>query len=91
MKYISLAVSIFLFVSVAQAQTKSNAAIQQQLKSLGSGQIYVNFDENSKVTTIKAVADNFSNDEAKRAGVKAMNFAVGALYAGDRIERDVHQ
>jgi len=91
MKYISLLVSLFLFISAAQAQTKSNAAIQQQLRSLGSGQINVTFDENSKVTTIKAVADNFSNDEAKRAGVKAMNFAVGVIYPGGGLDRSPDQ
>ena len=87
MKYISLAISLILFASAGQAQTKTNAAIQQQLKTLGSEQIAVNFDQNSKVTTIKAVAENFSNDEAKRAGVKAMNFAVGVIFPGDGLDR----
>ena len=91
MKYLSLLVSVFLFVSAASAQTKSNAAIQQQLKSLGSGQIGVHFDEGSKVTTIKAVAENFSDAEAKRAGVKAMNFAVGVIYPGNGLDRSPDQ
>ena len=87
MKYLSLLIVLPLLVFAAQAQTKTNAAIQQQLKTLGSGQIAVNFDQNSKVTTIKAVAENFSNDEAKRAGVKAMNFAVGVIFPGDGLDR----
>ena len=91
MKYLSLLIVLLLFVFSTQAQTKTNAAIQQQLKSLGSGQISVNFDENSKVTTIKAVADNFSNEESKRAGVKAMNFAVGVIYAGNGLDRSPDQ
>jgi hypothetical protein len=90
MKQISLIVTVFLLVSAATAQTKSNDAIRQQLKSLGS-EIAVNFDQNSKVTTIKGVAENFANDEAKRAGVKAMNFAVGVIYPGDGLDRSPEQ
>ena len=52
---------LFIFASFAAAQAKPNAAIQQELRSLGSGQIEVNFDAVSKVTTIRAVADNFAN------------------------------
>jgi hypothetical protein len=90
MKSLSL-ITILLLAVCAHAQTRSNAAIQQQLKSLGARQISVNFDQNSKVTTIKAVADNFSNDEAKRAGVKAMNFAVGLIYPGGGLDRSPDQ
>lgn len=90
MKHISLLVSIFVLISAASAQTRSNDAIRQQLKSLGS-EIAVNFDQNSKVTTIKGVAENFANDEAKRAGVKAMNFAVGVIYPGDGLDRSPEQ
>lgn len=85
-----LIVSILLLISAATAQTKTNDAIRQQLKSLGS-EIAVSFDQNSKVTTIKGVAENFANDEAKRAGVKAMNFAVGVIYPGDGLDRAPEQ
>lgn len=87
MKYLSFLFVLSLSVFAAHAQTKSNAAIQQQLKSLGSGQISVEYDEASKVTKIKGVAENFANDEAKRAGVKAMNFAAGVIYPGSGLDR----
>jgi hypothetical protein len=70
------------------AQSKSNSAIEQQLRSSGANAT-VHFDENSTVTTLKGVAENFSDADTKRSGAKAMNFAVGALYAGDKIERSV--
>lgn len=78
---------ILLSISV-QAQAKTNTAIEQQLRSSGSNAT-VHFDPNSKVTTLKGVAENFSEADTKRAGVKALNFAVGALYAGDKIERSL--
>lgn len=90
MKLIYIIVTVFLLVSAASAQTKTNDAIRQQLRTLGS-EIAVNFDQNSKVTTIKGVAENFANDEAKRAGVKAMNFAVGVIYPGDGLGRSPDQ
>lgn len=87
MKYLSLIAILFLFPAAARAQVKPNAAIQQHLKSLGSERIDLAHDAGSNVTTIKAVADNFANDEAKRAGVKAMNFAVGVIYPGAGLDR----
>ena len=86
MKFLSLAAILLLLVS-AQAQKKSNTAIQQQLKSLGAGEIGVHYDEASKVTTIKAVSENFSGNEVNRVGVKAMNFGVGVIYPGAGLDR----
>ena len=91
MKHLSLFIALLALTSAAAAQAKSNAVIQQQLTSLGSAQIGVHFDAGSKVTTIKAVSENFSNDEAKRAGVKAMNFAVGVIYPGAGLDRSPEQ
>ena len=90
MKPLSI-ITILLLVVSAQAQRKHNAAIQQQLKSLGSAQIGVNYDEGSKVTTVKAVSENFPDGEAKRARVKAMNFAVGVIYPGAGLDRSPKQ
>ena len=91
MKHLLLFIALLVFTSAAAAQTKSNDVIQQQLKSLGSRQIGVNYNEGSKATTIKAVSENFSNDEAKRAGVRAMNFAVGVIYPGAGLDRSPEQ
>jgi hypothetical protein len=85
--FLTIAFVVALSVSVT-AQSKSNSAIEQQLKSSGANAT-VHFDANSKVTTLKGVAENFSDSDTKRSGAKAMNFAVGALYAGDKIERPI--
>ena len=88
MKIFQTIVFTFLLSISLHAQAKTNTAIEQQLRSCGSNAT-VHFDANSKVTTLKGVAENFSDSDTKRAGVKAINFAVGALYAGDKIERSI--
>ena len=85
--FLTIAFTFLLSVSL-HAQSKTNTAIEQQLKSSGANAT-VHFDANSKVTTVKGVAENFSDSDTKHAGVKAMNFAVGALYVGDKIERSI--
>ena len=87
MNYLSTVFIAIVFASALHAQTRSNESIEQQLKSLRSEAVTLSYDTGSNVTTIRAVADNFSNDEAKRAGIRAMNFAAGALYSGKAIER----
>ena len=84
-------IAVLFFAISAHGQMKSNAAVQQQLKSLGSEKIGVHFDEASKVTTIKAVSENFPDADAKRAGVKAINFAVGVIYVGPGLDRSPEQ
>jgi len=88
MKYLLFLATIFLFATAVIAQSKPNTVIEQQLRSSGSNAT-VNFDVNSKVTTLKGVAENFSDADTKRSGARAMNFAVGAIYVGDKIERSV--
>jgi len=85
--FLTTAFTILLSVSI-YAQAKRNTAIEQHLRSAGANAT-VHFDPNSKVTTLKGVAENFSDSDTKRSGAKAMNFAVGALYAGDQIERSI--
>lgn len=84
-------IAVLFFAITAHGQMKSNAAVQQQLKSLGSEKIGVHYDEASKVTTIKGVSENFADADAKRAGVKAINFAVGVIYAGPGLDRSPEQ
>ena len=84
---LTVAFALVLSVSV-QAKVRTNNDIEQQLRS-SSTNATVHFDPNSKVTTLKGVAENFSDLDTKRAGVKAMNFAVGALYSGDKIDRSL--
>lgn len=85
--FLALAFTLLIAVPL-HAQTKTNATLEQQIRSSGANAT-VQFDPNSKVTTLKGVAENFSDPDTRRAGVKAMNFAVGALYIGDKIERSI--
>jgi hypothetical protein len=88
MKYCSFLFLALLLASITHAQSRSNESVQQQIKSLGAdGAISLSYDAGSNVTTLRAVADNFSDAEAKRAGVRAMNFAAGIIYLGKTIDR----
>lgn len=85
---------LFFFTSIfcisVGAQARSNDDIVRELRSLGASQsINVNHDANSKVTTLKAVSENFSDAETKRAGIRAMNFAAGAIYVGSGIDKAI--
>lgn len=85
MKYL---LSVLILSTAISAQSRSNSAIDQQLRAAGSNAT-VTFDANSKVTTLKGIAENFTDSDTKRVGAKAMNFAIGALYASDKIERSL--
>jgi hypothetical protein len=86
MKYIIFAVTVLTLAASVSAQSKPNCLIQQQLRAAGS-KATVNFDSNSKVTTLKGVAENFTDADTKRSGAKAMNFAVGTIYSGEKLDR----
>lgn len=88
MKYLLLVLIVLIYATTISAQSKLNSAIERQLRSSGSNAT-VSFDVNSKVTTLKGVAENFTDADTKRSGAKAMNFAVGAIYAGDKIDRSI--
>lgn len=88
MKTLLAVIISVLLVSTFNAQSKPNTAIEQQLR-LSVSNVTVHFDPNSKVTTLRAVAENFSDPDTKRVGAKAMNFAVGALYPGSGIDRSI--
>lgn len=87
MKYFLLILTL-AFTTAIDAQSKLNSAIEQQLRTAGSNAT-VTFDANSKVTTLKGVAENFSDSDTKRSGARVMNFAVGAIYAGEKLDRSL--
>lgn len=69
--------------SVLQAQGKSNAEIERQLKSLGADRnVTLSFDLNANMSKLMAVSENFSDSESSKANVRAMNFAIGFFYPG---------
>jgi hypothetical protein len=84
---------IFIFIALAistSAQTRSNETITRDIRSLGSSDsMTVHYDANSNVTTLKAIAENFADAETKRAGIRAMNFAAGAIYLGNSIDKPI--
>lgn len=73
-----------VFSLSAAAQAKSNDAISRQIRSMNSQKtIELLYDQGSNVSKIKAVTENFP--DAGRAGVQAMNMAVGFMYVGQEI------
>lgn len=80
---------IFIVVAVLSlsfplcAQT-SNTLIQTRINSAHAGKsVTLTFDAVSNTTKLMAVSENFSKDEAGKAGVLAMNFAIGLIYPGE--------
>ena len=70
----------------AAAQSKSNDAISTQIRALRAEKTFkVSYDENGKTSKLMVVAENFSNREAGRAGIQAMNFAIGFFYPGQEL------
>jgi hypothetical protein len=70
--------------AVSSAQSgKTNDAINRQIKTLGVDKaITVSFDSGGNASKVMAVTENFSNNEVDRAGIQAMNFAMGFFYPG---------
>src|SRR5258706_2720160 len=76
------ALTILLLALTASAQ-KTNDAIAKQIKSLKADKsITLTYDEASNASKIFVRADNFSDAEAKKAGIQAMNFGMAYNYVG---------
>ena len=81
MKY--LAPLLIALVAISANAQRSNDSIRRQIMELGAAKsITIEHDDRSNVTTIRAVADNFAEDETKKADIRAMNFAAGVMYLG---------
>jgi hypothetical protein len=46
-------------------------------------EISLDFDKGGNTSRLKAVTENFSDQEVSRSGIRAMNFAMGFFYPGD--------
>ncbi len=76
---------LFAFSATAQV---TNETLQARIRSVGAVKsITLTFDPAGKTSKIMAVADNFSKNDANRAGLLAMNFAIGVIYPGDALEK----
>ncbi len=89
MKTILAAVVVILVASItASAQFISNETIRLRIKAAhADNAIALTFDEAGRTSKLMAVSENFAKDEAAKAGVLAMNFAVGHIYPGDSLTK----
>jgi len=82
---ISVAAIIAFSLSIASAQ-KSNDAITKQIRSLKAEKfITLTYDAGSNASKIFVRADNFSDSDAKKAGIQAMNFGMAHIYVGQSL------
>lgn len=85
---ISIVVAVFSLAIFASSQDLTNDIIQERIRAAQVGkQITLTHDAAGQTTKLTAVSDNFSKSEASRAGILAMNFAVGFFYPGDYMVR----
>ena len=82
-KYLLLPLIVLFFAVALFAQGKSNEAIAKQIKELKAGKtITLSYDEASKMSKIMVIGENFGKEDAKSAGVDAMNFGMAFFYQG---------
>lgn len=72
--------SLSIFVP---AQGKSNDVISRQIRNVGGDKTFsITYDQDSKVSKLMAITENFSDGDTDKMGVQAMNFAAGFIYSG---------
>ena len=87
MKYLAAAVALLVVPVISSAQTLSNETITNRIRAERADKtITLTSDPASKTSKIMAVSDNFVNSEASRAGLLAMNFAIGFYYPGEELK-----
>ena len=86
MKRLITIVFAVLSLALAISAQATNEMLQNRINSAQSGKaITLTFDSVSGTSKIMAISENFSKDDAGRAGLMAMNFAIGHIYPGDNI------
>jgi hypothetical protein len=81
-----LSLILVLAATFSVSAQKTNDAIQKQIKSLKADkQITLSYDKASNASKIMAVAGNFADTEAKKAGIQAMNFGMAFFYPGQSL------
>jgi hypothetical protein len=86
MKFLASVAVVLLSLTFAISAQTSNDTMQARINSLSAGKaITITFDSVSGTSKIMAISENFSKDDANRAGLLAMNFAIGHIYPGDSI------
>ncbi len=76
-----LFIALFI-VSSAAAQGRSFDDLKRKMHDIRAEHFAITFDQDSNESKIMAVAENFDQKEASKAGVQAMNFASAFNFAG---------
>lgn len=72
----------FFIASPAAAQSRSFDDLKREIRDLRAERFTLTFDQDSNQTKLMAVAQNFDQKEASKAGLQAMNFAAAFNFAG---------
>ena len=88
MKSILAVAAVVLTLSFSSlAQSLTNETIKNRIRAERADKTFtLTFDPVSKTSKLMAVSDNFVNSEASRAGLQAMNFAIGFYYPGEELK-----
>lgn len=82
-KIICLLFLLFLFSLNNFAQTKTNEAVERQIKNLRLGQTFkLTYNSDSGMSKIMVVADDFGFDQDKAAKVQGFSFGMAFFYQG---------
>jgi len=81
-KYLFLPLIVLCLSVSFFAQSKSNEAIEKQIRELKASNIVLSYDAASNMSKIMVTGSNFGEQDAKRAGVEAINFGMAHFYQG---------
>jgi hypothetical protein len=78
---------VLLLACVAANSQKTNESIQTQIRSLRADPaITLAYDQGGNSSKLMGIAGNFSDQDAKTAGLQAINFGLAFFYPGQRLE-----
>jgi hypothetical protein len=77
-----LVIIALLIVSSAAAQGRSEDDLKQEMRDLRVDQFSIAYNQEANESKIMAVAKNFDQKEASKAGAQAVNFAASFNFAG---------
>lgn len=82
-KLFLLLILVLTFTSFALAQTKSNDAIEKQIKTLKVEKtITLSYDESGGTSKIFVIGEDFGRDQDNRAGLNGFSFGMAFFYPG---------
>jgi hypothetical protein len=80
--------ALLLFSFSICGQSKSNETISHQIRRAHAEKSFtLSFDASANMSKLMGVSENFSDNDANAAGVRAMNFAVGFFYQGQSLAK----